>query len=156
MIRSFTLTVLVAALMVSPAVLAQTNATQAQHASPDAEAPARWPASENLRTTMREVAELLRAAKTAVADDQLASARLDAIADALEERIARISVNDTTSASAKKALALIIGEFGDSVDLMRNSSHLAARRLGYLMAARTADNYGKEFDHADWEALNEK
>ena len=39
---------------------------------------------------------------------------------------------------------------------MRNSSHLAARRLGYLMAVRTADNYGKEFDHADWEALNEK
>ena len=156
MIRPFTLAVLLAAALTSPAAFSLADATQDKAASPTAEHPQRWPASKNLRGTMTEVAGVLRSARAAMPDNQPTAAQLEAIADRLESLIAGISVGDTTSKRAQKALALIIGEFGDSVDLMRNASHLAARRLGYLMAVRTANNYGKEFDHAGWELLSEK
>ena len=146
--------VMVATVATSPAGLSQTQ-TEARDQNPSPVAPpqARWLASENLHATMNDVANLLRSAGANVPVNQPTPEQLDALANGLERHIARISADDTRPDPAKKALTLIIGEFRDSVDLMRNASHLAARRLGYLMAVRTADNYGKEFEHVDWEPL---
>lgn len=147
---------IVTVLATSPALPAQGQAvTPDPGQSPAMARQARWPASENLQTTMNDVANLFRSARAEMPENQPTAAQLDALADGLANHVARISVDDTGPDPAKKALTLIIGEFRDGIDLMRHASHLAARRLGYLMAVRTANNYGKEFDHAGWEPLSE-
>ncbi|MCB1960500.1 MAG: hypothetical protein KDE68_08255 [Rhodocyclaceae bacterium] len=121
---------------------------------PPAVATARWPASGRLQHTMTEIARMLRAVGLDLRANVRTDAQYDALGDWLDKRIATLSVADAGPAMpAQKALTLILGEMHDSADLMRHASHQPARHLGYLMAVRTANNYGKEFDHPGWEAL---
>lgn len=111
----------------------------------------KWATDATLRLDMDNIRLAFATNQDDILKERLRAQDYQYLAQVIDQNIADIVKNCKLTQGADKALHIVvITDLVDSAKLMRTASNIQAQRVGALGALQTLRNYGKYFQHPDW------
>ena len=113
----------------------------------------KWHTDENLRNAMSNIQANVTSALASIHAGKLSSAQYDALGKEIWEQISFIVTNCKLDPKADEQLHLIITGIADGIDTANAKTEHEKRVSGIHKIAESLNNYGKYFEHPNWQTL---
>lgn len=125
----------------------------AMHSKLELNAGQKWASDEALRQAMSAIRAAVDTALPAIHAGKFTAAQYDALGKDITAQIAFMVQSCKLDPKADQQLHMIIGAIVSGVDTATAKHSKQKRAHGVRKIADALNNYGKYFDHPDWQAL---
>lgn len=113
----------------------------------------KWRTDETLRHAMKNIHASVTSALPDIQSSKLSPTQYDALGKEIAEQLSLIVQNCKLDPKADLQLHLIIASIADGIDTATAKKSTQKRALGIHKITESLNNYGKYFDHPDWQTL---
>lgn len=113
----------------------------------------KWGSDEPLRQAMNNIRSSVETALPTIHSGKFTPAQYDALGKEITGQIAFMVKNCKLDPKADEQLHMLIGAMVSGVDTATARQSKQKRARGVQKIADALNNYGKYFDHPDWQAL---
>ena len=113
----------------------------------------KWHTDEALRHAMSKIHASVKSAVADIQVGKLSSAQYNALGKEITEQLSFIVQNCKLDPKADTQLHLIIAGIADGIDTISAKKESQQRESGIHKIAESLNNYGKYFEHPNWQTL---
>ena len=125
----------------------------AAHAKLTLNAGKKWATDAPLRQAMNNIRSSVATALPEAHHGKLTPEQYDALGNDVNAQITSIVQNCKLSPKADAQIHILLGEIMNGIDIATGKQLNQERALGVIKIAQSLNNYGKYFDHADWQTI---